>query len=168
MSAKTPKRATRRVSSKEFNDFANGEKDLMLDIVKDEAIGSETGLLIARSREPRLENTFKTDPDRFFPYCKARKIIEKVLSSLEEVQYSSDGCAKLATELSDQIRIQVKQVSPPRYKVSVIVHVGERDDQALVMGSRCLWNPDFDTFTSASFKSPSLFAVGLVFACYFE
>ena len=168
MSAKTPRRNVRRISSKEFNEFTSGEKDLLLDMIKDEGTGSDTGLLIARSREPRLENTYKTDPDRFFPYCKAKNIIEKVLNSLEEVQYSSESCGKLATEMSDQIRVQVKQVTPPRYKVSVIVHIGERNDQALVMGSRCLWNPEFDTFATASFKSASLFAVGLVFACYFE
>ena len=159
---------SKRATEKDFNDFVSGDRDPLLDLIKDDAGGSDTGLLIPRLRDARLENTYRTEPRRLFSYCKARKVIERVFGSLEEVEYSAEECAKLAVDLCDQIRVGVKLVSSPRYKIAVIVHIGEKNDQGLMMGSRCVWNSDFDTFASASFTNSSLFAVGLVFACYFE
>ena len=46
--------------------------------------------------------------------------------------------------------------------------IGENKDQAVRIGSRFLWDTDRDNFASASYKSKSLFATGIVYACYYE
>ncbi len=153
-------------TEKDFRDFISGDKDPMLDLIKDDFGASETEITLPK--HTRLKNTYHTEPRRPFPYSKGNKIINRILSSLEEVEYCPEKCAKLAVDLCDQIRKQVKLVSSPRYKLAIIVHLGQKDDQGLFMGSRCLWNVDFDSFSSATYVNSTLFAIGIVFACYFE
>lgn len=56
----------------------------------------------------------------------------------------------------------------PRYKLIVIVHIGQRKSQSILIGSRCLWDPKSDTFSSSVFRNSSLFALASVYAVYFE
>ena len=154
------------VTEKEFNEFVSGEKDPLMDLVCDEPEPPKSVTLFPSAKQ-RQENSYRTEPKKLYPYYKARKVMEKVLGTLSEVEYDSERCSKLVTELCDQIRCQVKHLSP-RYKTAVIVHIGKKDDQGIMMGSRCLWNAGFDTFSSASFTNSSLFAVGVVYASYFE
>jgi len=55
-----------------------------------------------------------------------------------------------------------------RYKYVVVVNVGPTVNAELLVASRCLWNPDADTFASSSFDNRSIFAVVTVFAVYRE
>ena len=50
----------------------------------------------------------------------------------------------------------------------VQVSVGERKDQDVRFGGRCVWDADRDTFASAWFQNPHLYAVGEVYAVYYE
>lgn len=56
----------------------------------------------------------------------------------------------------------------PRYKLIVIVHIGQLNSQSILIGSRCLWDPKSDTFSSYVFRNASLSALASVYAVYFE
>lgn len=56
----------------------------------------------------------------------------------------------------------------PRYKIIVIISIGQIRDQNIRMGSRCLWDDTHDNFSSHIFKNNSLFAAATVFGVYFE
>ena len=51
-----------------------------------------------------------------------------------------------------------------RYKIVVLVHVGQKLDQSVRVGSRCLWDDKRDTWAAASFQNSHLFAVAEVYA----
>ena len=54
------------------------------------------------------------------------------------------------------------------YKFVAVVTIGQKLDQGVKIGSRCVWNTDYDTWASASFESRTLYAVGNIYALYFE
>lgn len=56
----------------------------------------------------------------------------------------------------------------PRYKIVVVTHIGQLNEPSIQIGSRCLWDPVSDTFSSYVFKNASLFALANVYAVYFE
>lgn len=56
----------------------------------------------------------------------------------------------------------------PRYKIVVLVHIGQLTGQSMQISSRCLWDASNDNFASYSFKNSSLYGVATVFAVYFE
>ena len=66
------------------------------------------------------------------------------------------------------IRSKVREMVTPRYKIICLIHIGQRNNQALRIGSRCLWNAQYDNYTSSIFSNTSLFAVASVYGVFFE
>ena len=56
----------------------------------------------------------------------------------------------------------------PRYKILVLISIGQLSNQNMRVGSRCLWDAANDTFSTHTFKNRSLFAVANVYGVYSE
>ena len=151
----------------EFDEFCSGEKDILLDV-----INKEENTSFAKSvgfNAPRFENTYQLEPEMTFPSCAGNRLIKQVLESkLAEENYDAKKSSSLACEISDVIRAKIKELNIPRYKIAVLVHLGQKYDQGMVVGTRSLWTSKHDTFCSASYTNRTLFAVGTVYACYYE
>lgn len=187
--------AADKVTEKEFVEFCEGQTDSMLHhyINKDDRVkklsrkkqSSRNSLMGGKvggggdlSRQlslnpPRYENTYQLEPtpeqNKFYTE-KVSRIIKSVLEKyLADVEYDYATFSKLTTELSDRIKEKVKEeLELPRHKVVSFVSVGQMKDQGVRVGSRCVWNPAWDHFASASYQTKSVFAVGVVYATYFE
>ncbi|KAI9190756.1 Tctex-1 family-domain-containing protein [Polychytrium aggregatum] len=55
-----------------------------------------------------------------------------------------------------------------RYKFVVDVTIGEFKGQGIRVASRAVWDATTDSYASASFRNATLFAVAMVFGCYYE
>lgn len=66
------------------------------------------------------------------------------------------------------MKAQVKDLMLPRYKIIVLVHIGQLQDQGLKVSSRCLWDSSNDTSASYEFRNSSLFAAAMVYGVYYE
>lgn len=117
-----------------------------------------------------LENTYKTAPDNKFPIGNIKRILKDVLTeNLNEVEYEEAACRLLSKVLSDELKKRVKELDIPRYKIVAVVHIGSMGSgESILIGSRCLWNENFDTYSCYKFKNNSLFAVATVYGVYFE
>ena len=49
-----------------------------------------------------------------------------------------------------------------------MVTIGEKKDQDVRFGSRCIWDTAWDNYASGYYENPHIYAVGQVYACYFE
>ncbi|XP_045876372.1 dynein light chain Tctex-type 5 [Meles meles] len=117
----------------------------------------------------QMENTYQLGPTQHFPVVIVNQILKDVLTNyLQEEQYEPELCRQMAKTISEVIKTQVKDLMIPRYKLIVIVHIGQRKSQSILIGSRCLWDPKSDTFSSSVFRNSSLFALANVYAVYFE
>lgn len=115
------------------------------------------------------ENTYQLEPVRKFRSSEAKAVIEKVLENqLKTEKYDASRSAYNAKLIAQMIKDDVKDLNYERYKITVIASVGQLDDQGLSIASRCVWDTNFDTSATASFKNKSLFAVATVFAVYLE
>lgn len=123
----------------------------------------------AGKNEPQLENTFKMEPSKKFPEGSVRNVLKEVLSeALAEVNYEPNACRQLTKTISDDLRQRVKEMDIQRYKIICLVHIGQIGKQAMRIGSRCLWDASFDTYTSYEYKNGSIFAVATVYGVYYE
>ncbi|XP_055738669.1 dynein light chain Tctex-type 5 [Salvelinus fontinalis] len=117
----------------------------------------------------QMENTFQLAPHRRFPVLTVNDILKDVLASyLQEEKYEAELCRQMTKTISEVIKARVKDLMVPRYKIIVLISIGQLSDQNMRIGSRCLWDSSNDTFSSHSFKNSSLFAVANVYAVYFE
>ncbi|NWX12206.1 TC1DA protein, partial [Aegotheles bennettii] len=108
-------------------------------------------------------------PPRRFPVAAVDGILKDVLGScLREQPYEPARCRDMAAHMAEVIKARVKDLVVPRYKIVVVTHIGQLNDQSMQIGSRCLWDPASDTFSSYVFKNTSLFALANVYAVYFE
>lgn len=104
--------------------------------------------------------------------------IEKLIASalvelLKGRKYVPQDCKWLAQDLSADLLERVKNdqrdAGLRRYKFVAVVNVGSvAEHPDMQLASRCLWVPNTDAFSSASFSNDSLFAVATVYAVYFE
>ncbi|XP_054764760.1 dynein light chain Tctex-type 5-like [Lytechinus pictus] len=116
-----------------------------------------------------FENTYRMEPKKRFVAERVEPIMNDVLEKhLEKVSYEPIQCSILAKTIVSEIKIQVKELDFERYKIICLVDIGEKRDQDIHMGSRCLWDHQRDTFASATYENHSLFAAAIVFAIYFE
>ncbi|NXS24147.1 TC1D4 protein, partial [Mystacornis crossleyi] len=119
----------------------------------------------------RLENTYRIGPDKGckFNAEQVQRVLERTLAgALGTAVYSAQGSAPLARSLTELLQSQAKAVVPPRYKLVCHVVLGQQGQQSLVVASQGLWDPETDSFASATFSNASLFAVATVHGVYFE
>ncbi|NXI59872.1 TC1DA protein, partial [Chloroceryle aenea] len=108
-------------------------------------------------------------PPRRFPVAAVDEILKDVLGSyLREQPYEPALCRDMARDIAEVIKARVKDLMIPRYKIVVVTTIGQLKEQSMEIGSRCLWDPASDTFSSYVFKNASLFALANVYAVYFE
>lgn len=118
-----------------------------------------------------FEPTYRMNPDesKQFPPCAVDKKIKSVLKSmLEDVTYDASMAPSLSVTVSNTLRMELKDLEIPRYKLICHVMLGEKKGQHVEVASRCLWNDNFDSYASATYQNNSLFAVGTVYGVYFE
>ncbi|NXW51249.1 TC1DA protein, partial [Nyctiprogne leucopyga] len=108
-------------------------------------------------------------PATRFPVAVVDGILKDVLGShLREQSYEPARCREMAKDIAEVIKARVKDLMIPRYKIVVVTHIGQLNEQSMQVGSRCLWDSVSDTFSSYVFKNTSLFALANVYAVYFE
>ncbi|NWV07232.1 TC1DB protein, partial [Ptilonorhynchus violaceus] len=108
-------------------------------------------------------------PAKRFPVAAVEEILREVVgSALREQRYEPGPCRQAAKDIAEVVKARVKELVVPRYKIVVVTHIGQLGQQGLQIGSRCLWDPGSDTFSSYVFKNTSLFAVANVYGVYFE
>lgn len=122
-----------------------------------------------RVKKIAYENTYKMEPPKKFRPDQVKPIIEKVLATnLEGKKYDPIECSILSKALADDIKARVKELQFERYKVLSLVTIGQRSDQGVSVGSRFLWDHDRDSFAASSWYNKHLYAVGTVYAVYYE
>ncbi|XP_005332435.2 dynein light chain Tctex-type 5 [Ictidomys tridecemlineatus] len=122
------------------------------------------------SRLPvQMENTYQLGPIKHFPVVTVNHILQDVLTDyLQKEEYEPEFCRQITKTISEVIKARVKELMIPRYKLIVMIHIGQLNGQSILIGSRCLWDPKSDTVSSYVFRNSSLFALANVYAVYFE
>uniref|UniRef100_A0A8D1Z4T5 Tctex1 domain-containing protein 1 n=2 Tax=Sus scrofa TaxID=9823 RepID=A0A8D1Z4T5_PIG len=117
----------------------------------------------------QMENTYQLGPTKHFPVVIVDHILKDVLTNyLQEERYEPEFCKQMTKTISEVIKAQVKDLMIPRYKLIVVVHIGQLNSQSLLIASRCLWDPKNDNFSSYLFRNSSLFALANVYSVYLE
>lgn len=118
------------------------------------------------------ENTYimaPKDDEKFLP-SKVTAVIDKVMTDkLKDKTYAPDDAKIWTLDLCNEIKQSVRtELNIPRYNVIVQVVIGEHAGQGVRIASKCLWDVNADNWASFSFRNQTLFAVGMVFGCYYE
>ena len=70
--------------------------------------------------------------------------------------------------LSDELKDKTKMLDLGRYKLVTTVVMGERNDQGVMVTSRCAWDVKLDSYATYTYANKSLFCTAAVYALYRE
>ncbi|XP_033101012.1 tctex1 domain-containing protein 1-B-like [Anneissia japonica] len=120
--------------------------------------------------EIEVENTYRMDPPKRFVVEHVEPIIQTALEKhLSDISmYDATAIGSLSKTIAGEVNDQVKLLNFERFKLICIVYIGEKRDQDVRLGSRCLWDSQRDTFASASYENTALFASATVYGLYYE
>ena len=120
----------------------------------------------------RFENTFKMNPDtgtKFSPGV-VEKVAQQVLEAnlTDKTRYEPRTCSIFTQRIAEEIKMRVKELKIPRYKIATQVFIGSVSGQCQQMVSRAVWNTDTDNFATCTYQNSSLYAVALIHCTYYE
>ncbi len=95
-------------------------------------------------------------------------IEEVILRNVKDREYDHATAKSQAESISDQIKMQVKALNIPNYKIVVQTVIGEITGQGVRVASKCLWDDSNDNWASFTYQNNSLFCTGMVFGAYYE
>ncbi|XP_063435922.1 dynein light chain Tctex-type 5-like [Mytilus trossulus] len=112
------------------------------------------------------ENSYKLEPDGKFQSDKINSVIQEILKNeLVDKTYKPEICVGQSKLLAEKIKQAVKAQGFKKYKLVVVVSIGENEvSPSVSFSSQCIWNASVDNYSENSYFNNSLYAIGRVFA----
>lgn len=105
--------------------------------------------------------------DKKFRVSRAKEVIGVALrEKLTGVEYHADNTSTWAKEISDEIKMKLKEENWERYKFIVQVLIGEQRGAGVKMGCRGFWDIKTDNFAQEEFSNESIFCIAVAFGMY--
>ena len=76
---------------------------------------------------------------------------EIILKNLKDKEYDHGTAKSMAESISDQVKMAVKGLNIPAYKVVVQTVIGEISGQGVRVASKCLWDDSNDNLASYTY-----------------
>jgi hypothetical protein len=144
--------------------FARRMTGKFMDVRKGSILSS-----IRSSENIQKEPTYRMEPSSRFSSQKVHDVIKDVLEDkLEDYKYHPKFSATMAKVLSDDVRMQIKDMDYDRYKIVVLVHLGQQQEQGVNVASRCCWDDKNDDVASYTFIGKDFFCTTTVYGIYME
>ncbi|XP_041359291.1 dynein light chain Tctex-type protein 2B-like [Gigantopelta aegis] len=115
------------------------------------------------------EATYRMEPNvTFSPPSVKRIIVETLKDLLEDQEYDPMSCSSMCRSVGEEVKDRVKLLGYDRYKIVVMVVIGEKKDQGVMVTSRCAWYTKFDNFAEGAYQNKHLFCSTQVFGLYLD
>jgi hypothetical protein len=115
------------------------------------------------------QNSYELSPVKPFKVSEVREIMKNAMREINDEKNKHETDADLCKSLADEIKLRVKNSGFSRYKIICVVSLLRGcERQKIMIGSRCLWNTDYDNFVQEIFESKRFTAVATVYALYYE
>jgi len=133
-----------------------------------ESLTGRSALIMTSTAKQNIkyENTYRIEPKVKFSADKIQEIIKDILENeLSDQIYKPDFCVSQSKLIAEKIKQAVKGQDFDRYKLVVIVAIGEKESSPSVsFTSRCMWNDHADNYSEYVYRNNHLYAVGMVYA----
>ena len=124
--------------------------------------GSSSAL---HEREP----TYRMEPKKHFNIQAVETVIKEILEDrLENFKYSAKFSATMIKVITEEIKERVKQLNFDRYKIICVVTLAQRNEQGLMVSSRCNWDKKTDNYACYTFKNLHVICSASVYGVYRE
>ena len=114
-------------------------------------------------------NSYELNPVKPLKISEVREIMKKAIREVNEEKNKDETDGELCKSLADEIKVRVKNIGFSRYKIICTVSLLQGCKRKnLMIGSRCLWNTDYDNFVQEIFENKSFTVIATVYFLYYE
>lgn len=100
----------------------------------------------------------------------AANVKEIILTTMQEQlmgrQYRSDQAPRWVKVIANAIRQRVQELDMKRYKIVVQSTIIEMKGAGVKCGQRCIWDPETDDYTDATYRNETIFCYTTVYGIY--
>ncbi|RUS85155.1 hypothetical protein EGW08_007059, partial [Elysia chlorotica] len=115
------------------------------------------------------EPTYRLEPKQKFNTARVLEAVKDVIDNrLQDMKYNKRIAPNMNRILGDEVKDRVKRMNFERYKIVVLVMIGEKKGQGVMVSSRCSWDDNRDNYVSHTFQNKHLFCTCSVFGVYQE
>ncbi|XP_034835213.1 dynein light chain Tctex-type 5-A-like [Maniola hyperantus] len=113
--------------------------------------------------------TYQLNSRKRFSIEDVEKTLQRIVTSeLEELEYSDKTAADLCLSLTENIRTAIKEENYDRYRIIVVVSIGQRRQQSVHVFHSFVWDHERDGYASYNFENCHMFANVVVYGIYFD
>ncbi|KAK6636757.1 hypothetical protein RUM43_010420 [Polyplax serrata] len=122
------------------------------------------------SQGPRYQNTYRLDPKRPFKANEVYKILQTIVERevVNFLQYDGLMGPKIVQTIAAEVRSAVKLLNYDRYKICVIVYLGEKKLHGFQAAFRGLWDHERDGWTTYFYQCRTYFVSCTCFGLYHD
>ncbi|XP_005107071.1 tctex1 domain-containing protein 4-like [Aplysia californica] len=115
------------------------------------------------------EPTYRLDPKKKFEPSPVLSIVKDVIDNrLKDMKYNPRITPNMNRILSEEVKDRVKKLNFDRYKIIVLVMIGEKKGQGIMVSSRCSWDDKVDNYVTHTFQNKNIFCTCNVYGAYKE
>ncbi|XP_028168984.1 dynein light chain Tctex-type 5-like [Ostrinia nubilalis] len=113
--------------------------------------------------------TYQLNPRKRFSEERVQKILKELVDTeLAEAEYSEKTVPDLTLSLTETVRNAIKEENFNRYRIIVVVTIGQQRQQGVQMFHSFLWDHERDMFVTTNFENPHIFANVVVYGVYLD
>ncbi|XP_072025416.1 dynein light chain Tctex-type protein 2B-like [Amphiura filiformis] len=120
-----------------------------------------------------VENTYRLEPKSGckFLASKVEDVLQEIIGTHGDYlkkKMAADGAGELVQFLAETIKIRVKSLEFDRYRLIAHIQMGTSSPHDLIIASRCLWNPETDSYVTATIRVGNIFLVLTVYGVFLD
>lgn len=96
------------------------------------------------------------------------KIIKRQINKRKFAKFDTKLTIALCRSLSEEILNNIKQRNYDRYRIIVVVTVGEKYHQTFHQSTKFLWDAENDAFANYIYDRPDIYIIATVYGIYYD
>lgn len=94
--------------------------------------------------------------------------ITKEFESRKITKFDTKSSVEVCRSLSEEILKQIKLKDYDRYKIIVVISIGEKYHQTFRQSTKFLWDAENDAFANYVYDRPDIYVIGTVYGIYYD
>ena len=97
-----------------------------------------------------------------------KNIITKQIEARKITKFDTKSTISVCRSLSEEILNQIKIKDFDRYKIIVVISIGEKYHQTFRQSTKFLWDAENDAIANYVYDRPDIYVIGTVYGIYYD
>lgn len=154
------------------DDLDDGKKNMRVSRMFNSIMNRKARQSIAIRPVLKFQPTYQMESKNPFQPKVCERILEKTITkqidAMKLTKFDTKSTVSVCRSLSEEILNQIKLEEFDRYKIIVIISIGEKYHQTFRQTTKFLWDAENDAFANYVYDRPDIYVIGTVYGIYYD